>query len=116
MTKLFLKDILIQPHVFLLGVIALFPLYKISFTSYPIFIFVIYGLINSLKSSSKRKMLVMQFKDKRKIFVLCSLIIYVLVISLIYTENINIGIKSIQHSITLLIFSCYDIFFHKKNI
>ncbi|MDH7446370.1 O-antigen ligase family protein [Aquimarina sp. 2201CG14-23] len=112
MNSLYFKNIRI--NILFMGLVALFPLYKINYNSYSILLLVVYGLITSLKTRVSREKLVIRIKEKKNIFFLTSLIFFVFIFSLLFSENLSYGIRSVQHLIPLLLFPISFFFLSEK--
>ncbi len=101
-SKQYFKDV--QIGTFFLGIICLFPLFKINYNSYTIILFAFVCLWNSLSSKENREKIKKQFKERHKILLTTTAIVPILTLTLLYSQNLNYGLKSLQHILSLLIF------------
>ncbi|MBU3820662.1 O-antigen ligase family protein [Flavobacteriaceae bacterium XHP0103] len=90
--------------IILLALVSLFPILKINYNSYTILCLFVFCLYNGLKTKKNRIKILKRFKKYRKPLLVSVLTFFLLALSLIYTNDINTGLKSLQHILALLIF------------
>ncbi|MCM5663483.1 O-antigen ligase family protein [Galbibacter mesophilus] len=99
------KDYDVKLQTFFLALVALFPIYKLNYNSYTIALILFFGFLNtSLKKKYGFRELKFKFYKRKKVFLYGTLIFYPFFVSLLYSDNISYGLKSIQHLIPIIIF------------
>lgn len=106
-----LKAIKEHKQSFLLLVLAFFPIYKPALMSITIIVFVLFSIIFWFRENKN-----LNFKtiSTKWFFITTGFYIWI-VIAILYSEHINLGLKSLQSSISLFIIP-FVLFFFTENI
>lgn len=110
--KKYFQDI--QIGTFFLGLVCFFPLFPIHFNSYAIILFVFVCLLNSLSSKQNKEKVKRRFFRNYKILLTSTSIVYIFILTLLYTQNLSYGLRSLQHTLSLLIFPVIIFLFMEK--
>ena len=97
--------------VLAMGIIVLFPLYRLHWNSYTLLLLASILLYQNLNSRESRSVLRKRMRENGRLFFKSTLVFYPFLFSLLYTENISIGSKSIQYILPLILIPFLIFFF-----
>ncbi len=84
--------------------IASFPLFRVHWNSYTILLLGLYGLWFSLSNEKRRVVFKERLSSNVKLFIISTLFIFPVLLSLTYSQNIGAGIKNILHILPVVVF------------
>lgn len=113
MVKEYIKKI--DRPIYLLCLVAFFPILKIQYNSYTIIILSIFTFFFAVRSKKNRQSFKRRINQNLKPFFISTLVIYPLIFSLTYSSDVGQGVKSLEQIASLIVFP-FIIFFLIKKI
>lgn len=94
-----------------LCLVVLFPLYQVHWNSYAIIILALASFYESLKDTYSRNSFLSRVSANKAVFFKTTLLFFPFALSLVYSDNISVGSKGLQHILPMIIFPLILFFF-----